>query len=178
MLGFGSKDKEETTEENKPGPWGSAFSGALSDARKAGVGAKERAKAGTTKGGKAGSGENLSSTTQEQITKLFKPDMWKPIVKAPFAFGQALTGRKCWEPTEKEVDSLSVSTSTAMEYVAVTDPKWLAIGMCMVSWTMILSEKFILNARERAKELAENPPVEPVHPQANGSTHHPLTTVK
>lgn len=178
MSWFTEKDKEEHSEDNKSGPWGSAFSGALSDARKAGVGSKERAKAGNAKSGKAGRGENISESTQEQITKLFKPDMWKPIVKAPFAFGQALTGRKCWEPTDKEVESLSVSTSTAMEYVAITDPKWLAIGMCMVSWTMILSEKFILNARERNKELAENPPVEPVPPQSNASPIHPLMTVK
>ena len=154
---------EEKTESV---PWGGSLRSALADARKGHAEAGLGDAAGTKKGGKKESGGGLSSKAQEQLAKLFEPSSWRPIVKAPFAFFQAMTGRSCWELSKNEEDTLATTTSTAMEYVAVTDPKWLAIGMCATTWAMIFSEKLILSAREAKKEQAifeaEHPP-QPTH---------------
>ena len=164
-MSFFTKKEEtnssEAEEVKESGVWGSQLSNALADARKSGMGSKTGVKAGTKGATKKDSGGNLSEQTKEQITKLFHPDAWRPIVKAPFALGQAMTGRDCWELSKAEEDTLATSTSTSMEYVAVTDPKWLAIGMCCTTWAIIFSDKFIRNAREAAKEAKDNPVIEP-----------------
>lgn len=161
MFGFG-EDKTVGEEEKQSSPWAGTLKSALADARKGHVSSDTTDATGTKKGGKKDSGGNLSTKMQEQLAKLFEPSAWRPIVKAPFAFFQAMTGRSCWELTKNEEDTLATTTSTAMEYVAVTDPKWLAIGMCATTWAMIFSEKLILSAREAKKEQAiadsQNPP--------------------
>jgi len=156
MFGFG-ENKTVDEKEEKSTPWIGKISEALADARKSHAGNGATDEKGTKKGGKKDSGPSLSTKAQEQIAKLFEPSSWRPIVKAPFAFFQAMTGRDCWELSKNEEDTLATSTSTAMEYVAVTDPKWLALGMCAVTWTMIFSEKLILSAREAKKEALLNP---------------------
>lgn len=148
---------EESQEKVRVNPWMGKISEAMSDARKSHAGDGPTDAKGTKKSGKASSGSGLSAKAQEQIAKLFEPNSWRPIVKAPFAFCQAMTGRSCWELSKNEEDTLATSTSTAMEYVAVTDPKWLAIGMCAVTWSIIFSEKLILSAREARKEAELNP---------------------
>lgn len=161
MFGFG-EDKKVGEEEKQSSPWAGTLKSALADARKGHSGNDTPDATGTKKGGKKDSGSSLSAKVQEQLEKLFQPSAWEPIVKAPFAFMQAMTGRECWEPTKKEVDTLATTTSTAMEYVAITDPKILAIGMCVTTWAMIFGEKLILSAREAKKEQAleesKNPP--------------------
>lgn len=165
MFGFG-EDKTVGEEEKQSTPWAGTLKSALADARKGHVSHDSGDATGTKKAGKKDSGSNLSTKVQEQLEKLFQPSAWEPIVKAPFAFMQAMTGRECWEPSKKEVDTLSTMTSTAMEYVAITDPKILAIGMCVTTWAMIFGEKLILSAREAKKEqaLAEaQNPLQPTH---------------
>lgn len=161
MFGFG-EGKAVDKEETQSIPWAGTLKNAFADARKGHVSHDSGTSTGEKKAGKKDSGSNLSSKVQEQLEKLFQPSAWEPIVKAPFAFMQAMTGRECWEPTKKEVDTLSTTTSTAMEYVAITDPKILAIGMCVTTWAMIFGEKLILSAREAKKEQAladtQNPP--------------------
>lgn len=156
-MGWFTKGEDVGEEENKSGPWSNQISKALMEARKGQSTISSGTASGEKKGGKKDSGASLSTKTQEQIAKLFEPSSWRPIVKAPFAFFQAMTGRECWELTKSEEDTLATSTSAAMEYVAVTDPKWLAIGMCTVTWTIIFSEKLILSAREAKKEAILNP---------------------
>ena len=160
MSFFNKKDEVVSTEgkEATESPvWSSQLSSAMSDARKSGVGSATGTKTKSKAPKETSSRGNLSAKDEEQIVKLFNPDAWRPIVKAPFAVGQALTGRECWALSKSEEDTLAVSTSTSMEYVAITDPKMLALAMCAVTWTIIITEKFILNARERAKEDLLNP---------------------
>lgn len=163
MFGFG-EDKAVGDEEKQSSPWAGTLKSALADARKGHNTGSDADATGTKKGGKKDSGGGVSAKMQEQLSKLFEPSAWRPIVKAPFAFFQAMTGRACWELTKNEEDTLATTTSTAMEYVAVTDPKWLAIGMCATTWTMIFSEKLILSAREAKKEQAFDDAQNPLKP--------------
>lgn len=166
-----SKGETMGEEEKQSSPWAGKISEALADARKNISGADVGDAKAKKTGGKKDSGSSLSSKAQEQLAKLFEPSSWRPIVKAPFAFFQAMTGRDCWELTKNEEDTLATSTSTAMEYVAVTDPKWLAIGMCATTWCIIFSEKLILSAREAKKEALLNPQPD-ISPKA-GTHGHP-----
>jgi hypothetical protein len=171
MFGFGEgKAMAEGEETKKSSAWGGKIAEALADARKGHSSDGVADEKGTKKSGKKDSGGGLSAKAQEQIAKLFEPASWRPIVKAPFAFFQAMTGRDCWELSKNEEDTLATSTSAAMEYVAVTDPKWLAIGMCTVTWTIIFSEKLILSAREAKKEALSNPQPD-IHPKTNLQSH-------
>lgn len=151
------KDKPVVEEKTESSPWAGKISEALADARKSYSKADVGDEKGTKKSSKKDGGGGVSAKVSEQLAKLFETSTWRPIVKAPFAFFQAMTGRDCWELTKNEEDTLATTTSTAMEYVAITDPKWLAIGMCTVTWTMIFSEKLILSAREAKKEALLNP---------------------
>lgn len=165
MFGFG-ENKVENTEENSSTPWDSKIGEALLNARKG----QHKASAGTQKGTEKGKDKNswsdLPNKAKDQIAKLFEPSSWEPIVKAPFAVMQALTGRKAWELEQKEVDSLAIPTSMAAEYFTITDPKWVAFGMCAVAWSSIVCEKLIKSAQEaRAEELLRPKP--DIQPKGN-----------
>ncbi len=162
----------QTSEASKKAVWDSETDKAIADARKS----QSRRLSGSKKGEQASeatqSGERLPVQAVEQIKKMFNPDAWRAIVKAPFALGQAITGRKCWELEKDKEDTLAVSTAMTAEYFLVTDPKWVAVSICAFNWAVILTEKLAANARERQKELELNPPpVEPKNPQAPPTMH-------
>lgn len=152
-------------QESKSAVWDSETHKAISDARKAQSRNIPRTKKGEQSSEESQARVNISGAAVEQIKKMFNPDAWRAIVKAPFALGQAMTGRKCWELEKDKEDTLAVSTAMTAEYFATTDPKWLAVCICSFNWAVILTEKFAMNARERNKELLENPPKETPNPQ-------------
>ena len=174
MFGFGAKIEETTTlddtEASKSGVWGSQLSEAMRAARKARVEHAEgtEGKRGVGKGAKSGSG--VSSALSEAARKMFEPDQWRTIVRAPFALGKVLTGRECWELDKKQEDQLAVSTSSTAEYFMQTDPKYIMLTLCLFNWSVILTEKYVANAKQRNIERGSEPQ-EPTHPQdSSGKT--------
>lgn len=152
-------------QDSKQAVWDSETSKAIADARKS----QRKNVSGTKKGEQTSeatqTGLHLSGAAAEQIKKMFTPDAWRAIVKAPFALGQAMTGRKCWELEKDKEDTLAVSTAMTAEYFATTDPKWLAVAICSFNWAVILTEKFAANTRERKKEIELSTPPEPANAQ-------------
>lgn len=161
MLGFGKKEKEETSTEasetTKSNVWGSQLASALAEARKSAVDNEGGAKSKRKNTAKAESGAGVSRELEEAARKMFDPDAWRAIVRAPFALGRVMTGRSCWELDKKQEDTLAVSTSSTAEYFLQTDPKWVCLTIFAFNWSVVLTEKFMANAVERQKELAENP---------------------
>lgn len=167
MFGMAKKEESETNQEEKSGPWGDKLNEALADARKSGVSGKKKSSAKPENGREANSGTGLSQQAEEQARKMFEPEAWRAIVRAPFSLGKAVTGRECWDLEKKQEDTLATSTSATAEYFLQTDPKWVALTLFMFNWSVILTEKFAMNARERMKEEA-------LHPQQQEPTVGPV----
>lgn len=158
MFGMDKKDTTETQENKKPSPWGSQLDEAVSDIRKAGVGAKERAKRIKSDSEEAGRGESVSAKDAERLAKMFQPEKWKPIVRAPFNVMKAKTGRACWELSEKETETLAETTSATAEHFLHVDPKWMILTLFVFNWSLIIADKSAQNTKERLAEEKLNPP--------------------
>jgi hypothetical protein len=92
---------------------------------------------------------------------MFNPDAWRAIVRAPFALGKVITGRKCWELEKREEDTLATSTSMTAEYFMAVDPKYVALTICMFNWAVIMTEKYAENAKEARLERQSEPEHKP-----------------
>lgn len=158
MWGMGKKDMPDNPKEEKSSPWGNQFDSAIDDARKAGVGSKARAKADGSASEKAGSGGGISQETAKKLAKIFEPEKWKAIVRAPFSLGKAKTGRDLWDLTKAEEESLAECTSAAAEHFMTVDPKYLVLTLLVFNWSVIVSSKVSQNTAARKKEELENPP--------------------
>lgn len=158
MFGFeNKKDETKKSEDGTKGVWGAQLADAVADARSSGVGRKKAAQNKSEDGGNEGGRSNLSQAAEAQVRKMFSPDSWRAIVRAPFALGKALTGRLCWEIDKTQEDTLATSTSLTAEYFLQTDPKWVALTLFAFNWSVVLTEKFAANARERMQEEKLNP---------------------
>lgn len=163
LFGMGETDKK-SDENEKQGVWGAQLDMARAEARKGSVGRKKKVASDTTDDGDARDRGGISAKDAEQVRKMFDPEAWRAIVRAPFALGKAVTGRSLWDLEKREEDTLATSTSGVAEYFLQTDPKWIAFTLFAFNWTVIVSDKLIQNAREREKEdtlLPKNPHVAP-----------------
>ena len=154
---FFKKDKpatEQTEETSKSNIWGTQLASALADARKGSMENEQGIKGKRKSASKADSGAGVSRELEEAARKMFDPEAWRAIVRAPFAFGKALTGRKCWDLEKTQEDTLATSTSATAEYFLQTDPKWVCLTIFAFNWSVILTEKFVANEIEKKKELA------------------------
>jgi hypothetical protein len=157
VFGLGEKKVEEDTKDKKSNLWGEPISGAVADARKAGLGAKGRAKADGKDGEKTGTGPSVSQEAARKLAKMFEAEKWKPIVRAPFNVMKAKTGRACWTLDEKETDTLAETTAAAAEHFMVIDPKWLVLTLLVFNWSVVVADKASQNAKEAAQEKKDNP---------------------
>lgn len=163
MFGMGEKKEtvSEDTEVKKSGIWSTQLGQALSDARKKRVpdveGSQKGSKGSSTKSG----GGSVSRELSEAAKAMFNPDAWRAIVRAPFALGKVITGRKCWELEKREEDTLATSTSMTAEYFMAVDPKYVALTICMFNWAVIMTEKYAENAKEARAERASEPEIKP-----------------
>ena len=157
---FFSKNKPDSVEgeeTSKSNIWGSQLAAALADARKGTMENESGTKGKRKSTPKADSGPGVSTELAEAARKMFDPEAWRAIVRAPFAFGKAVTGRKCWDLEKTQEDTLATSTSATAEYFLQTDPKWVCLTIFAFNWSVILTEKFVANEMEKKKELASEP---------------------
>lgn len=161
MFGFGEKTEDATPqaqEAEKSTKWSNQLASAIADARSRGVGSQKRTETGSKDTGKKTSGASVSRELAESAKKLFDPDAWRAIVRAPFALGKVMTGRECWELDKKQEDTLATSTSMTAEYFMNVDPKYVALTICMFNWSVVLTEKYAENAKlARLEKQNEQP---------------------
>lgn len=87
--------------------------------------------------------EKLEKMAQE-FEKVFAPELWEPLMSLPANAMLAWTGdEKTWNLTDKEIKTMGSTASTAMRYVGITDPKWLAMAMMFASVAMVYAPRTI-----------------------------------
>lgn len=156
MFGLG-ETKEKPEEKEKSGAWGAQLAEARAEATKNSMGRKKKTASESSTVREESDRSSISAKDAEQVRKMFDPEAWRAIVRAPFALGKAVTGRQCWDLEKREEDTLATSTSGVAEYFLQTDPKWIAVTLFAFNWSVIVADKFVQNARERAKEEALSP---------------------
>ena len=176
-MNFFSKSEaveDQTSEDTKSNIWGGKLAEAIAHARSSGMGDAKGNKTKRTNTKEKDSGSGISQELTESARKMFEPEAWRAIVRAPFALGKVMTGRSCWELEKKQEDTLATSTSLTAEYFLNVDPKYVVLTLFLFNWSVVLTEKFAANAVERNKELALEPKKDP---EAQHSTGKPLTVV-
>jgi len=92
---------------------------------------------------------------QAELGKLYSPENWKAIVKAPADLRLALTGREHWNLSKDEVETLATTASTAAQYWLVADPKYLALTLFIFNISVIYGSRVALDvAASRAEKQA------------------------
>ena len=179
-MGLFTKDppvETENSEDTKSSIWGGKLAEAIAHARGTGVANEKGTKAKRSNTQKSDSGGGVSKELSEAARKMFEPEAWRAIVRAPFALGKVMTGRSCWELEKKQEDTLATSTSLTAEYFLNVDPKYVVLTLFLFNWSVVLTEKFAANAVERNKELAMEEKLNPKPKQPQADTGHPLTIV-
>lgn len=178
---MGDKKVEESNTENseatKARVWGGKLGEAIARARGDGVANAKGNQAKRSTSEKSNSGSGVSQELREAARKMFEPEAWRAIVRAPFALGKVMTGRACWELEKKQEDTLATSTSLTAEYFLNVDPKYVVLTLFMFNWSVVLTEKFAANAVERNKELAEEARLNPKPKEPQATTAQPLSIV-
>lgn len=87
--------------------------------------------------------EKLEKIAQD-LEKIFDPNLWEPLMALPANAMLAWTGdEKTWNLSDKEVKTMGSTASTAMRYVGIDDPKWLAVSMMFASIAMVYAPRTI-----------------------------------
>lgn len=146
--------EEQTPEESKSGIWGNKLAEAIAAARSGRVANEKGTKTKRSDSKESGSGRGISQELSDAARKMFEPEAWRAIIRAPFALGKVMTGRACWELEKKQEDTLATSTSLTAEYFLNVDPKYVVLTLFLFNWSVVLTEKFAANAVERKKEQA------------------------
>lgn len=152
MFGMGEKKETTDSEDKKPSAWNDSLASSIAEARAKLTKGKKRDSNDETGTTKPTSGGRISSADAEKIRAMFDPKAWKTLVKTPFVLGTVLTGRKCWELEKEEEDTLATTTAASAEYFLQSDPKWVCLTICMFNWSVILTSKFLANAKETHNE--------------------------
>lgn len=143
-------------------PAGSATAGNLPPAADATASAahirqrKTRSDAGQPRGARGGkSSEGVQALSQTQFAQLYSPEIWSKALAAPADAMAAITGRKHWLLAEKERDALGVTGSVAAQCFAVSDPKYLALSLCLITILDVYGIRLAMDFAERKREAEE-----------------------
>lgn len=101
--------------------------------------------------GSVGTPKRESAKVSDELDKLFSPENFRALVRAPADIRLAVTGRKHWELKDSEVESLAITASTTAKYFAVVDPKWLAVAMFATNAAMIYGSRIVEDMRQDRK---------------------------
>lgn len=104
---------------------------------------------------KARSGQPASSVpilSQTQFAALYDPQIWEKALCAPADGMAAITGRKHWEVSEKERQALGATGSIAAQCFAVTDPRWLAASLALITILDVYGVRLAIDYQERKQK--------------------------
>ncbi|MDE2020651.1 MAG: hypothetical protein KGJ13_09975 [Patescibacteria group bacterium] len=97
-------------------------------------------------------GAGIPPQIQEELDRLFAPEIWEPLVEMPAAIGEALTGHEHWSLSEKEKRVGSISVSTAAKYAGLQSPAKLAFLLAALNLTGIYMPKILAEIKIRGEE--------------------------
>jgi hypothetical protein len=114
--------------------------------------AGEYAKRQARKEAKQRPGDTGGAEVAAQLDQLFSPAAWRGIVAAPADFMAAKTGRKLWELSKDEKDTLAEGASVCARFYLRVNPALLAVIMFGMSVTTIYGARILANAKEARGE--------------------------
>lgn len=97
----------------------------------------------------------ISQISQVQFAQLYKPEIWQKALCAPADAMAAISGKAHWEITEKERDAIGVTSSIAAQCFAVTDAKYLALALAVITVLDVYGIRLILDLADRRKAEKE-----------------------
>lgn len=117
------------------------------DRKKSGRGRKTKAESDRTK-----KIQEAQDNIDAEMKRLFAPENWEAIVKAPADLALAATGDKIFDMEDKAIKSLSTTGATAASYFIKTDPKYLALIMFSVNFATIYGGMIAVHISNRKKD--------------------------
>lgn len=115
--------------------------------------------------GSAGAGEASSTSDdlalqkiQQGLDELFRPEAWEPIMALPGDAMLAFTGREHWNISREERKTLGTTASTAARFMAIENPKYLAISLCATAIITVYGSRIVKDLAMRKKENAQKKP--------------------
>lgn len=112
-------------------------------------------------GGVAGATPTLSADQaalakiQEGLDRLYRPEAWKPLVCLPANVALAFTGNKHWELESEEKENLAQTVSTAAQYMAIQNPRSLALSLAAMAIITVYAPRIIKEASIRREKKAD-----------------------
>lgn len=114
---------------------------------------KRRSDAGQSRGVRGGEAErSLLALSQAQFAKLYSPEIWEKALCTPADAMAAITGRQHWQISQKEREALGVTGSIAAQCFAVTDPRWLAASLCLITILDVYGVRIMIDLADRKRE--------------------------
>lgn len=165
--GAGGADKKILSGEGMgatPAPDAGAGAGLFNRAKGAAGATVERAKdALKRRRGRPSNAEREAAAAQSQVIeqqageleKIFTPENWESIVRAPADMALAVTGRPIWDLPEKEVKTLAVSASQTARYWLAIDPKYLVLFMFVFQASITYGGRIVTDAQNQRKARAQ-----------------------
>lgn len=83
-----------------------------------------------------------------ELEKIFSPDNWRSIVRAPADLALALSGREYWDLPEKEVSALAVSASHTARYWMAIDPRYIVLVMFLFDMSVIYGGRTVRHIKD------------------------------
>jgi len=87
-----------------------------------------------------------------EIADLFSPATWRGVVSAPANTMLAISGRKLWNLSDTEIDSLATPAAAAAKVFLQVDPKWVVLTLLMINVSTIYGARIVAHVREVNEE--------------------------
>jgi hypothetical protein len=98
----------------------------------------------------AGSDTALLAEQAKVLDALLDPKVWRGAVAAPGDMMVAVTGKKHWELSDDERDTLAKTGAATARCFAFTDPKWLALSLFSFSILSIYGGRMVKDLKDNA----------------------------
>lgn len=99
--------------------------------------------------------------SQTQFAALYNPEIWSKALAAPADALAAITGKKHWEVSQKEREALGATGSIAAQCFAVTDPRWLAVSLALITLLDVYGVRLAIDVADRRREQREKQKQQP-----------------
>lgn len=117
---------------------------------------KTRSDAGGTRGPRGSQpASSVQPLSQGLFAKLYDPEIWGRALGTPADTMAAITGKQHWLISEKEKEALGATGSIAAQVYAVSDPRALALALCLLTVVDVYGVRLAKDWADSRKEKAE-----------------------
>lgn len=132
--------------------------GAATKAAKATVSGARKKRGRPTKAELRAEEEARAKALAAELDRLFDPENFRYIVRAPADTALAVTGDELWVLDEGEVEALATQAASTSRHFVNTDPKWVSLIMLSMSIMTVYGSRAALYYRKKREEKAQRVP--------------------